>query len=514
MKKFFALLACLLLSAVIIGWVLTFDSSRRAIIIYPVIVPHFDTFKTQRQEFLKNLAQSVQPSKIILMSVDHYNYGEQDISSMTGTWRLRVGDIELERDIFAKLIASGIINNDKNAFVSEHGIKNVIPDLVASFPKAEILPVMVKDGALQSELDRLYKGILDNCQLDCLVVGSVDFSHYNPNSLAQIHDTYSVDALNSLSESQIRRAETDSPNILTILARLAKGRGAQGFKSAFNSNSGAISGDNSVETTSVVIGQFASQKSAATSTTLMFADGLASLTSQSLDQLGDRVFWGINAAIADIQGTVSAEGLKFLHIDAVNLAAVRQADLVTAQQILLNNNFKYFGDSELSYLDIGGEVPVRVFGVDLATSPNFDLLKLAIISAKQDRQFVIVSPVWDADDTYRRQVVTELIQAGADAIIGSGPILDRNFEIVSGKPVVYSLGGLSDSTTKPGLIAGLNIKDDTLSITLLPTKEVNSKPRFMRGEERKLALKKLFNPTYQAGFAITNNDTLVINRTK
>lgn len=529
--------------------------------IYPVIMPHFDTFKKERQSFLKNLASEVNPKKIILLSVDHYNAGKKNISSTNRSWKLKDGDIDLEKDIFNKLVGKSI-NDDEGAFSNEHGIKNVIPDLVSYFPSAQILPILVKDGTSNNEIDNLYQGLIDNCGNDCLIVGSVDFSHNNPNSIAKIHDQFSINALNGLSEEKIKKAETDSPDILAILTRIAKFQNAQSFKLAFNSNSAEKSGDDSIEATSVVIGQFQKEKIESKATTLMFGGDLMTdrliyhkfknNLIEAFDKIGARVFWGTDSSIINNEGPVSSEpindditannlvfnfprstidALKYLHIDAVSLAnnhsfnAGKEGFSVT-EQLFNEAGIKHFGNQntfdEGSILNIESDFPVSVFGVNLLSVSDIEPLKASIKTAKEKGRFVIVFPHWGNEyqkvhSSAQRQVASELTDAGADAIIGSHPHVVQDFEIINGKPVVYSLGNfIFDQTfskpTMEGLVVGLTIKPDSIEIAFFPTKQINLKPQLMRYEEKNSKIQEIFDINAGSGFIKLRSDTISISR--
>lgn len=537
------------------------EKSKESSVIYPIIVPHFDTFKSERQKFLQGLSVEIKPNKIILLSIDHYGSGKQNISSTNKTWQLKDKSIELEKATFTKLTSEDVISDDENAFLDEHGIKNIIPDLALYFPDAPILPIMVKDATTQGELDKLYAGISENCINDCLIVGSVDFSHYNPSSLAQIHDNFSINALNNLDESKVQKAETDSPNILSILVKLAKSQMAQGFKLDFNSNSGEKSKDDSVETTSVVIGQFQKDKINNKSTTLMFAGDMMTdrminhnfkedLT-KVFDRLGNRVFWGTDSAILNNEGPISSEpikdditannlvfnfprstidALKYLHIDTVTLAnnhsfnAGREGFGVT-QQLLKDAGIKYFGNQntfdEDSILNIDSDIPVSMMSVNLLSVSDLAPIKAVIKSAEENGRFVIIYPHWgneyqNSHNSSQKQIATELIQSGADMIVGSHPHVVQDFEIIDGKPVIYSLGNfLFDQTfskpTMEGLVVGFVIKDKSVDVSFFPTKQVNLKPQLMMGDEKATKIRTIFDIDGESGFTKVRSDTIEIN---
>lgn len=530
--------------------------------IYPIIAPHFDAFASERRSFLKKLSSNISPKKIILLSVDHYDSGKKNISATNKKWQTIDGEFSLEQDIFASLVAEGIVNEDEGAFVNEHGIKNVIPDLLEYLPSSKILPIMIKDKTTEEEIDNLYEGISQNCGNDCLVVGSVDFSHYNQNSLAQIHDDYSIDALNNLDEDKVKKAETDSPNILSILVRLAKSKDAKGFKVSFNGNSGEKIGDDSIESTSVVIGQFQGEKISNKVTTLMFSGDMMTDRfvyhsfkddlSEAFSQLGNRVFWGTNASILNNEGPISDEpisddissdnlvfnfptqtidALKYLHIDAVSLANNHSLNagndgFSKTKQLLSKNNIDYFGSQnnfdDSSALAVDGDIPVSVVGVNLLSNPDLSAVKSKIKALKSSGGFVIVFPHWGNEyqndhSSNQEAIARDLISSGADAIIGTHPHVVQDFQIIDGRPVIYSLGNFIfdqsfSKETMEGLTVGLVIRDSSIDISFFPTKQVNLKPSLMTGAEKAAKIKNILDIDTENGFKKLRSDTIRVDR--
>lgn len=530
--------------------------------LYPVIIPHYDAFSSERQDFLEKLSLNISPKKIVLLSVDHYDSGKKNISATDKNWQTIHGDVPLEKDIFRSLVTDSTINDDENAFVNEHGIKNVVPDILTYFPGAEILPIIIKDGSTEREIDRLYEGISENCGNDCLVIGSVDFSHYNQNSLAQIHDEYSINALNELDEEKIKKAETDSPNVLTILVSLAKSMNAGGFKVAFNSNSGEKTGNDTTESTSVVIGQFQTEKIPDKVTTLMFAGDMMTdrfvyhsfknNLNEAFSQLGNRVFWGTDSSILNNEGPISDEeisddissdnlvfnfptetinALKYLHIDAVSLANNHTLNtgidgFEKTKQLLKQGGISYFGSQnnfdDNSILNIDGDIPVSVLGLNLLDGFNLSAVNSEIVKLKSQGRSVIAFLHWgneyqESHSSVQEEVARGLISSGADVIIGSHPHVVQDFQIIDGKPVIYSLGNFIfdqsfSEETMEGLIIGLVIREDSIDISFFPTKQTSLKPHLMFGAEKADKIRAIFDIDSENKFKKLRSDTIRMSR--
>lgn len=102
------------------------------------------------------------------------------------------------------------------------------------------------------------------------------------------------------------------------------------------------------------------------------------------------------------------------------------------------------------------------FGNEYSTSPNEDQIRIA----------------------------HELIDYGADVVIGSHPHVTQGIEMYKGKPIFYSLGNFifdqSSEETKPAYIVQIDLVDDTGKCTVYPVYISDFLPQFMdkdTGEE-------------------------------
>jgi poly-gamma-glutamate synthesis protein (capsule biosynthesis protein) len=73
-----------------------------------------------------------------------------------------------------------------------------------------------------------------------------------------------------------------------------------------------------------------------------------------------------------------------------------------------------------------------------------DKLKIKLAKTENPSLNIVLfhggNPWTTEPDSYTREVYTELVEAGADLVIGSHPHLVQGFEWVLGKPVFWSLG--------------------------------------------------------------------------
>lgn len=530
-----------------------------------VIVPHFDFAKEKRRELLKDVAEKISPKKILIVSVNHFNTGSSDILTADKKWQIQSGELSTNSELFQKIIADQIAESDESAFLTEHGINNLLPDLKESFPEAEYLPIIIKDKTDRAKIDNLASWVENNCS-DCLLVASVDFSHYCPRAIAHVHDTFSILALSDLNKEKIWAAESDSPQTLYLSAKFAEAKGAKNFQFFYNANSGDPGGDDDSEVTSVVLGYYSDKQSAnveePATTFVVAGDAMFDRNvwhnykdiglKRIFDNFGTRPFRGTDLALLNLEGPISAEeidddwksgsmvfnfpsattaALKYININAISLANnhsqnAGEKGLENTRKALSDSEIQYFGKpygfGEESTLRIEGPIPLSIIGIMALSEFDEGALNTKIKSEKADGRFVIIFPHWGEEYkedhvASQKNLANEWISAGADMVIGSHPHVVEDFEIINNRPVVYSLGNFvfdqffSDETQEGLVVAGI-ITKDKITLSFLPTQEETVRPEFMRGSAKTAKIKSIFDIDSESGFKKLSSDTIEITR--
>jgi len=140
--------------------------------------------------------------KIIIIGPDHFSINQKQISFTDSSWSLSDSQIFFDYSFDS----SGLSANNQ-LLKNDHTIYNLLPDLKKFFPRATLVPILIGQKLSPSDLEPLYQKINSYCHFDCLLIASVDFSHYLPASLAEVHDAYTLDALNSENLDKILREE-------------------------------------------------------------------------------------------------------------------------------------------------------------------------------------------------------------------------------------------------------------------------------------------------------------------
>jgi poly-gamma-glutamate synthesis protein (capsule biosynthesis protein) len=528
-----------------------------------IVVPHFDFAKDSRQNFINQISGTIKPDKVIIASTNHFNTGSKSMMSSDQNWTIGENDLKPELEINKQLLDQNLIDNNKNLMLSDHGVKNVINDVGPVFPDAKYLSLLVRDTTSDEELIKLSDQIKAGCEgQSCLLIASVDFSHYGPNSLAQNHDQFSLSVLNSLDFKNVKNAETDSAEVLSLLIDFAKSNNLTKFELFENNNSGETQKNDEIETTSWIIGKYIDgQPEIKRSVALTFAGdmmldrminhefkdkGFAHI----FDNLGNRVFWGSDISIANLEGPISKtpiddnitadnmtfnfapksiDALKFLKLNTVSLANNHTSNAGASgfedtKQILEQNKISYFGlpagVSDASIKRFDTDYPVSVIGLDALSGFDDAKMNQLIKDEKASGRFVIIYPHWGSEylatHTNSQSRLARLwIDNGADMIVGSHPHVVEDSEIYNGKLIVYSLGNfVFDQTfskeTQQGLILAITIDDNGVTASYLPIISKNYQPQFAKSDDRSTIL-NLSLP--KSGYLQkVRSDTITINK--
>lgn len=181
------------------------------------VVPHHNLVALQRAEFFSELSKRIDaPKTIILLSPNHYSAGYGKIQTTNKIWQLGQGQINSDQKVISFLLKNNLATNEPASFIYEHGIYNILADIHNNFPNAELVPIIF-ENASKGQLNELKQGLKNSCA-NCLIIASVDFSHYYSTSLAQIQDKRSISDLETLNiDDMFVNTGVDSPQALALL---------------------------------------------------------------------------------------------------------------------------------------------------------------------------------------------------------------------------------------------------------------------------------------------------------
>lgn len=518
-----------------------------------LVVPHHNIVADRRAKLFAQVRASIeQPETVILLSPNHYEQGGAAIQTTKQAWTTAEGDIAPAIALITTLETQQLVTAEPTSFDREHGIRLVLGDIRKNFPESNIVPLIFKQSTSREQISQVTDTLAKQCK-KCLVVASVDFSHYQPALLAALHDEGTIDALASRDEQYLYdNAEVDSPASLVFLARWATMHDTAHFSLIDHTNSGVLASDLDAPTTTHVFGYYTTgdipspkpSVSFAIAPDAMFARWIAHTYSKKgfdsiFTEWGERSFWGSDARIINLEGAISdlpiqsniqkdnltfrfsptiLKALEFLKLNAVSLANNHSAnggahDLTFTREFLKKNNIA----------TIGG--PSTKDTVRIATFSGRDGMRLVVIGVhalyeksdiapqirehkKDPRTRVIIFPHWGTEYAARHshaqeKLAYQWIDAGADAVIGAHPHVIQDMEEYKGAPIFYSLGNFVfdqgfSRETQEGLFVSGRFTDEGLSIGVFPFQITQGRPQFMTGARKKEILDTLFSPVQKA----------------
>ncbi len=257
------ILAVLLTSVILLFSFLAFrtnifnQTNGRTFLVQPIsaiIVPHHDLASSLRARTLLDASAKVNPKTVVIVSPNHFDAGGYNIETTDRTWRLTNAYFMPDT---TKIQALNLPLVDM-AFDREHGIFNLLDPVKTVFPDTKIIPIMIKQNTPAAQIDDLEKSLELVCGGGCLLISSIDFSHYQPASIASVHDLLSIKTLSNLNENLAWQTEVDSNPTLYLTIKWAKAKNTNDFHLSANTNSGIISHSPDAESTSYVSGWFES----------------------------------------------------------------------------------------------------------------------------------------------------------------------------------------------------------------------------------------------------------------
>lgn len=207
---------------------------------------------------------------------------------------------------------------------------------------------------------------------------------------------------------------------------------------------------------------------------------------------------------------VFATELRFYGFNAVNLANnhlydMGRANVAFTRQTLKKAGLGYFGDElqegkDFTWItEVAGQ-PVAFIGLhNVYRDLNMTKVKAALKDAKERARYVIINIHWGDEyqrisNAKQRALARQLIDLGADAVIGHHPHVIQEMEIYQGKPIFYSLGNFIfdqyfSEDTQEGLSAALILQGGSVKdVYVLPFYGIKSQVYVMAGERREKLL--------------------------
>ena len=518
---------------------------------YGGIIPHHLMVKDKIALYLEGIKEKKYET-IVLIGPNHFLKGSNKILLSGAKWSTPYGNLYPDTNLINKIVSAGAGKIEEDPFGAEHSISGLVGFIKKSFPDSKLVPIILKPNATEEECDSLAKNIYKYTDpKKTLILASVDFSHYQPTNVADFHDQESNNIIETFDFARIYNLEIDSPpSIYTVLKYLNYTK-AKKSTLIFSTNSGYLINKPEEPTTSHNFFYFQKGDNYIKEkniSLLFFGDLMLDRhVGEKIKQNGvdwpfaklageeNRFFQGLDIISANLEGAVADNGahynpamaydfsfspeivsnLKKYNFNFFNLANNHFSDqgergIIETRKNLDELKLNYAGCKDIQIGDCSGKI-VEVAGKKIGLA-GFSSVYSLIDSEKagevvkklaDETDLVIVNFHWGVEYDHQfnqtqQKLAYDLIDAGADIIIGHHPHVVQGMEIYKNKPIFYSLGNFVfdqyfSSDTQEGLAVGINTANQETELYFFPLKSKLSQPELMEGQAKEKFLNNLIS---------------------
>lgn len=424
-----------------------------------IILPHHAMVGREIGRMWAGVAQTISPRTIFILCPNHFETSPAEVvTAYNCSWNTVFGTVETERNLCMKLADEGLAVIHDASFTPEHGIFIHAPFIKYHFPDAKIVPILFRWHNDRNTNNRIAEWLNEKAGPESLIVASVDFSHYQPVEVADLHDQKSYSSIMNFLPDAVYDCEIDSPSSIYTLMKVMEKRGNQNVERVMHTNSDRIVKLRQAETTSHQYFAFYPGKPEPVSSISIMIGGSQS---DNFDHIQTRQNWSW-----DRNAVINPE------TDPLALLRGKEDRFFMGTDLCL---FTLPGNKKIfRYTMANGTVSVIRINTRTISQLNSLLQKERI-----HHEYVVVLYETDTDDY--AQVKNHLVNSlntGAAAVIRRGPGA-VGVEYVNNRPLVYGLGELTGAPHgDTSALAALTLYPDSSVLQLLPLISVHGKPQF------------------------------------
>ena len=496
--------------------------------VYGGIVSHHFYAEKYISDFFSSL-KSQNPSVIVIIGPNHFNAGSRDILVSQYPYKTPWGILEPDNIIIDHLMKEGGVAVEEIPFEREHAIGTLVGFAKYIFPDAKIVPIILKRSTNVDKIDQLAEELNKILPEKSLVLASVDFSHHLNRFAANLHDDKSISAIGGFNISDLSKLEIDSPLSVRSLLKYLSLRGAMKM-SHFSAKSTDISKVlDSEDVTSYLFASFTRGEAAKEQTVsvlnfgdVMLGRSVKKAIDKGLDPFEKIIspegnfFKGYDFISINLEGPVTEiekcppkeisfkfdpKDLKLLSTRNINIANIANNHIYDCATQGVWDTKKYldeyridsFGSSLLGSQYIIKETAgkkVAFMGLSMFGQAEKNLKEIYNIlkQLKQENDLVVINIHWGVEYNKlptqdQQSIARNLIDSGADVIIGHHPHVVQSMEVYKNKPIFYSLGNFVFDQpwpdTKDGIGVGLAMDSKKFKVYIFPYHIDNYQPKLL-----------------------------------
>lgn len=183
-----------------------------------IISHHIEVVSHLIADFYNKLkCDSADRDTFVIIGPDHFERGQTSISTASLSYSTPFGILKTNQKIVNDLTEAGI-NIDNQILAEEHAINSQAVFIKYLFPEAQIVAITFKAYTNEESLDDILE-VLTDYKDKITLIASVDFSHYHPYAEAEIIDAESYQKIKSLKFDDLTLDRVDSPISIKLLQR-------------------------------------------------------------------------------------------------------------------------------------------------------------------------------------------------------------------------------------------------------------------------------------------------------
>lgn len=217
------------------------------------IAPHHLLATEMISEFYSRLKnQNIET--VIIIGPNHKEVGDFPALNSTFDWDTPFGRVLADEKIISELVGENLIKVNDEILENEHSVALHMPFVKYFLPNAKVVPIIISGKMSIEEVEKISAALAKYARKKgIIIIASVDFSHYLPETEAMNKDNESLEAIKNFDFQKIRgfgNDNLDSPPSIIVLLSILKRINAADLKVIKNLNSEYFAKSGSKETTS------------------------------------------------------------------------------------------------------------------------------------------------------------------------------------------------------------------------------------------------------------------------
>ena len=139
------------------------------------------------------------PARNLVLCPNHTGFGPPLSMMKAGSWRTPLGEMQIDEDLSAALIAEDpYLRDDTEAHRLEHATEVQLPFMQqCGAPDLRFVPITVGTGSLDrlQELGNAMAGVIQHVAPDALIIASSDMNHYESDAVTRVKDFKAIDRI-------------------------------------------------------------------------------------------------------------------------------------------------------------------------------------------------------------------------------------------------------------------------------------------------------------------------------